>query len=97
MTRHTPRSTLTDTLLPYTCLFRSLEHPGDSGGKIEFGAVSERCRGGCAERFACDKARQKDRAAGRKTPDDDLQTGPGHQRILRRGRLDTTDRTLAPV
>src|SRR3546814_4782899 len=63
MRRRPPISTRTDTLAPYTTLFRSSstslmdrgegtrrERPGDIGGKIELGALRERCRGARAER-----------------------------------------------
>src|SRR3546814_8859903 len=35
MSRRPPRSTRTDTLFPYTTLFRSAEHDGDQGRHVQ--------------------------------------------------------------
>src|SRR3546814_3189937 len=41
MIRRPPRSTRTDTLFPYTTLFRSLEQPVDIGGRRRFLKIAQ--------------------------------------------------------
>jgi hypothetical protein len=74
-----------------------LDHPRDIGGKIECRTRLKRRRSGLTKRLARNQTRQKDRSAGRKVSDNNLESGPGYQRVFGRDRLDRTHRNLASV
>src|SRR3546814_12731736 len=75
MLRRPPRSTRTDTLFPYTTLFRSRSAPGAVGGAAgaagDAAAVRRRRRGRTGRRGGCGAAADAARRAGAdRLPDD---------------------------
>src|SRR3546814_8015026 len=86
MRRRPPRSTRTDTLFPYTTLFRSgpqAQGPGDPGRKVRRGQLRQGHQGQAAPGHP--------RPRGRRARGADSQVPPDH-RVRRRARGEGRDR-----
>src|SRR5215813_10350078 len=74
-----------------------LKHSGNVGREIERRNLCQRCRDSSAKWVAGGKMLQEGRPAWWKAPGHDLELGSRHQRILRFGSLDASDRVIALV
>src|SRR5215510_4723187 len=74
-----------------------LKHSGNVGREIERRNLCQRCRDSSAKWAARGKLLQEGRPTWWKAPGHDLELGSRHERILRLGSLDASDRIIALV